>query len=163
MPCSPLRRPARAMTAAAVAPVIAAADPLAGDGSASASVSNHSPTVSSRNDRPMGRHSDGLFGGEPAPKRFGDRRIGLDALGLESGFEIREETRAVGSVLLGATKEVIEPDPSERQLLRCTNPALRCRRKHGKEFGEPSLVVAAHGSLDGARRRFLPFEMIAEP
>jgi hypothetical protein len=48
-------RAVSAITAAAVAAVIAAAEPLAAPGSGAASVSNHSDTVNSRNGRATGR------------------------------------------------------------------------------------------------------------
>jgi len=81
---------------------------------------------------------------EPTTKRLGERRIGLDPLGLQSSLEVRDQAAAKHRVLLGTANEIVEPEPGKRELLSGANPRRWRRRERCQELSESCLVVTAH-------------------
>ncbi len=79
------------------------------------------------------------------PERLDQRRVRLDALLTERGFQIGDQTTAEHGILFGSANQLVQPEPGERQLLRSPHPPFRCRREAPKQFADSDLVVVAHG------------------
>ena len=58
--------------------------------------------------------------------------------------EILDETAPVFRVLFGAADDLVEPEPCERQLLGCANPAFGRWRKAPQQFRQAGFVMGTH-------------------